>query len=395
MMMMVVMIRIKEKENRLSLLGAILRLGLLLHVAPLDSARREEGSGGQEGSDEESPGEGVVVYLLEDACQVVGESLHDGERTNGNHGIRVEGRDAPLDTLAEKVVDDGVTNGKGDGTAETLQEDDDGSTGRHVGDGKHSLHGQHGLLKTGTDTSTGNHGEKHPHGSGRVDLEGGHETVTDGHEHTSGHHDRLDVAEVRDGDTRGDGDQDIGSQHGHDAETGLDGVLATDTLVPGGVVEYDQEESGTHEEGEERRGPDGLLLHDARGDRGVFTAPLLEGDEDGDEDEASGQETDDLRRAPGETDTTPLEGEQEADHGAHEDEGAGRVEREDTLLDGDHLDVALRVGEEEEHNQDDDTTLEIDGLAEDLAMSFEVERRQRGELTMGRFIQKHHRQPTV
>lgn len=270
-------------------------------------------------------------------------------------GGRVDSRSVLWDLLDEGVGEDVLGDGDGDGAAERVEEDGHGVADRHVLLVQHDLHGDEGDLDTGARARPGQDLIPDPRPRRGVDLQRVQEARANGEDGGADpgeRHVRAQSGDAAADDDRGDCDAD---QVGNGADAGLFRRRALDRLeVEGQIIDVGVQAHG--EEGGEKRAHEhgSLPQHDPRRQRREVALPQLDAGEHQDQQPEAQQTSPDLGVGPGVDRATPLEGEEEADDGADEEEGADEVDLADLLLQGQVAVFADRILEKEKHRRDRD-----------------------------------------
>lgn len=234
--------------------------------------------------------------------------------------------------------------------AEDLHEQHDRSANGHVGELEDGLRSDAALLEAQTHAKAVEELEARPGALRAVDFEEGEEPGADAHDDAAGDEEGGEVAVVSHEAAGEDDGEDLCEDEGEGVDARADGAGAFDGLEPYGDEIHVNEEGAADAEAEEDGGGDGALGGDAGGHGGVVLEVDLQPDEDDDGEAEEDEEGDDAAVGPFVDDAAPLQGEQEADDGGHEDGGAERVE----VLEGDPeglllaLRLLLELEEEEE-----------------------------------------------
>lgn len=206
------------------------------------------------------------------------------------------------------------------------------------------------LLEPETHADTVEELEAGPRALRGVDFERREQPGADGHDDAAGDEEGREVTVVGHETAGEDDGEDLCEDEGEGVDAGADGAGALDGLEPDGDEVDVDEEGAADAEAEEHRGRDGALRGDARRHRGVVFEVDLEGHEADDGESEEDEEGDDAAVGPFVDDAAPLQGEEEADDGGHEDGGAEGVQvlkgnPEGLLL---ALGLLLELEEEEE-----------------------------------------------
>ena len=143
---------------------------------------------------------------------------------------------------------------------------------------------------------------------------------------------------------------------------------AAHALEEDGEIVYEVVDGAAKDKGEEAGEGDGAAVppgtEDSGWDHGAVAEADLPGKEDYHDDARADNEADDGGAGPGVSVAAPLEGEEEADDGGHEEKAAKDVEVFDTLQDWLARGCSIeggRVEEEEDSNEGDDADREAGG----------------------------------
>lgn len=231
-------------------------------------------------------------------------------KDNSNFGVHAE---QGLDVGFDGVVEDGSGDGDSKDGANGTEESRVGGGDRNVGSRDRGLDGEHDRLHRETETAAVDEQEADDHTAGRVLLQEGQETGTDGRKGKADPNEGAVLAPLGDHEARRDrGDQKTDNQGQH-LKTRGGGRFLTNDLEVQGHEKHDTEETHSDKQRGRKDGRVGLVLEQAEGENGLNGDLGLDEAEDKENGEATAEETSNQRVVPFPGVASPVQGQEDED----------------------------------------------------------------------------------